>query len=332
MNFIEKHWYKKGLTWLTILLLPVSYLYYFISIIRKHILISKASKNVGVPIVIVGNINIGGVGKSPFVSSLVSHLIHNDYHPGIVSRGYGGKAESYPLLVNNNTAVIASGDEPKMLYEQTRCPFVVDPNRSEAVKYLCEQFPEVDVVISDDGLQHYKLYRDIEIVIVEGKRRFGNQQIIPAGPLREPVSRLKSVDFLISNGVELPEYYQMSLLPVSVVNITDKSELDLNWLENRQVHAVSGIGNPNRFFSSLKELGAILTEHPYPDHYSFSKDDLTFNDDVPIIMTHKDAVKCENLNVPNMFYLKINANIDQKFYDEFILRLQNCAFAQTVNR
>ncbi len=146
MRLIEKHWYKKRLTWLTLLLLPFSYLYFVISALRKFIFKLKSSKQVNVPVIIVGNINIGGVGKSPFVSGLLEYLLQKGYQPGIVSRGYGGKAIKYPLIVNDETSVLESGDEPKMLYEQTGCPFVVDPNRSQAVTYLSEKYPNVNAV------------------------------------------------------------------------------------------------------------------------------------------------------------------------------------------
>lgn len=320
---LEKHWYKKHLTWLTILLLPLSWLYLMISIFRRHLLQAKNNILFDVPVIIVGNINIGGVGKSPLVSAMVKRLRMEGYTPGVVSRGYGGESKTYPLVVDKNTLVECSGDEPKMLFEQITCPFVVDPNRTQAVAYLLQKFPQVNVLISDDGLQHYKLHRDLEIVVIDAKRQFGNKQIIPAGPLRESMSRLKKVDLLIANGEKIAGYHTMFLKPKRLVNVLDQHKFkDLSFLADKEIHAVTGIGNPQRFFDTLEKLGAQVIEHPFPDHHKFMASDLCFEVNAPIIMTHKDAVKCNEFNHDNLYYLEIMADIDDKFFDILLNKLE----------
>ncbi len=313
---IEKIWFQnhpiRFLLWP--LLWPLSLIFKSISRSRRQAFQSgkKVSYKAPVPVVIVGNITAGGNGKTPVVIWLVETLQKLGFKPGVVSRGYGAKAPSYPLLVEANTSTSHCGDEPKLIYQRTKAPVAVDPVRSEAVKALLQQ--DVDIIVTDDGLQHYALDRDIEFVVVDGVRRFGNEKLIPLGPLREPVSRLKEVDFTITNGGEsLAGEVAMSLKPALAVNMVTGEKIAVSELNN--IVAWAGIGHPPRFFNTLNELGAtpVLT-HGFADHQDFNASQLfelaARGDNV--IMTEKDAVKCAEFAKDNWWYLPVSASISHQ--------------------
>ena len=240
-----KFWYQP-LRWWAWFLYPFAQLLFVISKIRRYLLQNKVqrSSKPRLPVIIVGNISVGGNGKTPFVIWLCEMLIKEGYKPGIVSRGYGGKSSHYPLLLSDETEGHEAGDEPVMLYKRLQIPIVVDPKRVNAVSYLT-QHCDVDFIISDDGLQHYALARDIEIAVVDGKRRFGNQQLMPMGPLREPLSRLKEVDFIINNGQQADNEFTMLLKPQACKAVDGrKARLP----EQSKVNACAAIGYPQRFF------------------------------------------------------------------------------------
>jgi len=272
-----------------------------------------------VPIIIVGNINVGGTGKSPFVLWLARLLTSNGYKPGIVSRGYGGSAASYPLEVSGLTDPALSGDEAVMIARRSGCPVVVDPDRVSAVKYLLDEY-QCDVVISDDGLQHYALDRDVEIAVVDSEKGLGNGLCLPAGPLREPPGRLSEVDFVVVNGsypLDLPSAADvMKLVPTKLVNVITGDEASATeHLKQRTIHGVAGIGNPGRFFQSLRDSGFEVIEHHFDDHHWFRISELMFGDSLPVIMTEKDAVKCRLLNPElihgDFWYLMVEAELPQ---------------------
>jgi len=302
---IEKLWYSKNI--LSIFLLPFSWLFRLVVHTRRfyyQVVNSNVAKQAPF-VIVVGNITVGGVGKTPFVAYLAHRCQRTNLNVGIVSRGYGRADEHTLIEVLGDSSVVDVGDEALMLRHQVTCPIVVSADRCRAVEYLREHH-QVDVVISDDGLQHYKLVRDAEIVIVDGVREFGNGYCLPAGPLREPPSRLKSVDMVVSNGKN-PKYpYQYHVHyneVVSINNIELRKGLDEFTID--KVHAVAGIGYPNRFFSLLEQAGLQLIPHALPDHHKFKASDLDFNDTLPIIMTEKDAVKCQTIDQDNMWYLPI---------------------------
>ncbi len=294
------------------LLWPLSVLFKAISSSRRKSYQSgkKASYKAPVPVIVVGNITAGGNGKTPVVIWLVETLQGLGHKPGVVSRGYGAKAPQYPLIVESQTSTAHCGDEPKLIYQRTKAPVAVDPVRVNAVKALLEQ--GVDVVITDDGLQHYALDRDIEFVIVDGVRRFGNEQMIPLGPLREPVSRLKEVDFTITNGGRaLAGEMPMTLKPGLAVNMLTGEQVEVSSLD--KVVAWAGIGHPPRFFYTLEQLGAdLVSTHGFADHQDFNASQLfelaERGDNV--IMTEKDAVKCAEFAKDNWWYLPVTASID----------------------
>lgn len=284
-----------------------------------------------VPVVVVGNIAVGGTGKTPVVVALAKALQQAGFRPGIISRGYGSQAKYYPYLVSPDSNAKEVGDEPLLIARSTLCPVVISPKRSAAIKSLLSTH-DCDVLIADDGLQHYAMDRDIEIVVVDGQRLFGNQQCLPTGPLREPLSRLSSVDWVIINGGEGKQTYidglanneviNMSLKPSVLISLADNHSVALEqWESSLRVHAVAGIGNPDRFFQTLRDLGFEVIEHAFADHHDFCAADLTFDDDLAVIMTEKDAVKVQPFAQNHYWYLPVSAQLDPKFYQALILKL-----------
>ncbi|MDE9434567.1 tetraacyldisaccharide 4'-kinase [Xenorhabdus bovienii] len=327
---IERIWF--GRSWLYILLLPLSALYGLISGLRRlgYKLGLIRSWKAPVPVVVVGNLTAGGNGKTPVVIWLVEQLQRTGYQVGVVSRGYGGKAEHYPLLVTGEVTTAQAGDEPVLIHCRTGAPVVVAPKRADAIKALLMHFP-VDIIITDDGLQHYSLQRDYEIVVIDGVRRFGNGCWLPAGPMRELAGRLNTVNTIIVNGGK-PETGELPM--------TLKGELAINLLtgESRQVSdipngvAMAGIGHPPRFFATLQQLGAVLQEtHAFADHQSYDKTQLSAltDDGQNLLMTEKDAVKCFEFAQPNWWYLPVSAHFpeekEQKMLDEI------CALLPKLN-
>ncbi len=238
-----------------------------------------------VPIIVVGNITVGGTGKTQLVMHLANMLRAQGYAPGIVTRGYKGMTKKPTLVLPNQDPKIV-GDEAVLLAKRAQCPVVVARKRAAGAKLLAQQY-NVNVIISDDGLQHYALERDIEIVMVDAQRRFGNGCNLPMGPLREPISRLKEVDLVIVHGqdmhVQLKHAYAL---------LNPNHQVLLETFAGHTVHAIAGIGNPQRFFTQLRQYGMQIIEHAFPDHYAFKADDVEFGDHLPVLMTEKDAVKC----------------------------------------
>ena len=277
-----------------------------------------------IPLIVVGNIVVGGSGKTPFVIWLSKLLEDQGYKPGIVSRGYGSKSNQYPLIVDSDSRVADSGDEPLIIHRNTNRPVCVSPNRTEAVKKLLQE-TDADIIISDDGLQHYKLNRDIEIIVFDGLRGIGNNLCLPAGPLREPLERTKDADFIVSSTkrLEIDEIHEdclMTYKPLEWVRLSDNKRFPANdWPLSRSVHAVAGIGNPSKFYNTLSSLGLNIMEHSFPDHYQFKEEDLDFEDNHPILMTEKDAVRCMDMNNKNLWYLSIEAEIKDRDFKEDLL-------------
>jgi len=286
---------------------------------------SKAIWHAPVPVVIVGNITVGGVGKTPLVAALVQLARDADFKPGIVSRGYGGKAPHYPFLVTADSEATQVGDEPLMLARRCDCPVVVDANRVEAVKHLLQN-SDCDLVVSDDGLQHYALGRDMEIAVLDGVRGLGNGLFLPAGPLREGPERLNDVDWIIVNGGELrieQDTQLMQLKPSQLVNLSTGQVKPVDALASEDVHAMAGIGNPERFFTTLQKLGYRLHRHAFADHHAFVSGDLPANDGKAIIMTEKDAVKCAQIADERCWYLSVEAELDNEFMTVFQRQLKD---------
>ena len=307
---IARIWSGESPLWL--LLLPLSWLYGLVSgIIRLlYRLGLKRAWRAPVPVVVVGNLTAGGNGKTPVVIWLVEQLQKRGIRPGVVSRGYGGKAAHYPLLLTPDTTTAEAGDEPVLIYQRTGAPVAVSPVRSDAVQALLAEH-DVQIIITDDGLQHYALARDKEIVVIDGVRRFGNGWWLPAGPMRERASRLKSVDAVIVNGgVAQPGEIPMQLQPGMAINLLTGERQAVSRLP--ALVAMAGIGHPPRFFATLEQCGARLEKRvPLADHQALVAEqvDALTKSGQTLIMTEKDAVKCRAFAKENWWYLPVDAEL-----------------------
>ncbi|OGT21233.1 MAG: tetraacyldisaccharide 4'-kinase [Gammaproteobacteria bacterium RBG_16_57_12] len=310
---LEALWYGKSPK--ALLLLPLSKLFSLLVSVRRRAYRLGLLKvhRLAVPVIVVGNVTVGGTGKTPLVAYLVDYLQRHGYRPGIVSRGYGGEASLWPQQVRPDSDPRIVGDEAVLLARRCRCPMAVGPDRVAAAQALL-QYHDCNIIVSDDGLQHYALGRDIEIVVIDGIRRFGNGLCLPAGPLREPVKRIQQADMVVVNGLAGRGEYSMQLSGRQLVNLTDARQTrDLDNLRGQSVHAIAGIGNPKRFFDKLQQLGIRVIEHPFPDHHPYHREEVTFNDDLPVLMTEKDAVKCERFAGPDYWYLPVNTAMGAEF-------------------
>jgi len=334
-SLVERLWYghRRPLAFLT----PLSWLYRGITEARRRAAWEARDLSLPVPVIVVGNITAGGTGKSPLTAWLVAELAAAGWRPVILSRGYGGAAGKYPLEVTAGTSPDEAGDEPVMLALSTGCPVVVDPQRRRAADHALKNNLG-DLLICDDGLQHYKLPRDLELSVFDGQRGIGNGALIPVGPLREPASRLASVDFVIVNdkarseqalenfaGIDHPAIYSMVLEPATLVQLKTGATRPVEYLAGKQVKAVAGIGNPARFFDTLRTLGAVVTEAAFPDHHRFRPEDLAAGDGELIVMTTKDAVKCREFAPENAWSLVVEASLPDHFREAFLARVRQCS-------
>jgi tetraacyldisaccharide 4'-kinase len=328
MNLLNNAWYKNA-RWVRCLR-PLSAIFGLVRSLRRNYYRNPdKAYNAKYPVIVVGNITAGGTGKTPLVIFIAQQLRLRGYSPGIVSRGYGSRAASYPFAVTPQSSFREAGEEPLMIARHTHCPVIIDPDRGAAVKMLETRY-DCDIIISDDGLQHYRLNRNIEIAVVDGQRGFGNGLLLPAGPLREKPERLGDVDFIVCNGpaqLELPGHsYEMNLDATHLVHLIDNKSLAisddaLQRIKNKKVHAVAGIGNPERFFNSLCASGFDIITHIFRDHHFFSKQDITFADQLDVVMTEKDATKCRDIASDKHWFLKVAARLTDEFMDKLIEKL-----------
>ena len=291
---LVRSWYAP--TWATALLMPVSFLYRLF-IAARHLLYKSGVFTVqdfDVPIVVVGNLTVGGTGKTPLLIHLAKELVAHGYKPGIVSRGYGAKG-SYPVRVTPDTEVVRSGDEPLLIARSINVPVVVDPDRVNAVSEVLKT-GSIDIVLSDDGLQHTRLGRQLEIVVIDGKRGLGNGLLLPAGPLRESPKRLDTVNVVVRHGgVPKPGESSMETSLGTVVNINDGRESTLDSFRQKQCVVITAIADPDRFFQQLSDEGLQFERIEFLDHHYFSFEDLQNYQNSTVLMTEKDAVKCQAL-------------------------------------
>jgi tetraacyldisaccharide 4'-kinase len=304
MHWLETHWYR--LSPLHLVLWPLSLVFGVLAALRRLLYGHGVLKSVklAVPVIVVGNINVGGTGKTPCVIWLVSWLASRGLKPGIISRGYGGNTRR-PQRVTGNTDPAHAGDEAVLLARRCACPVWTGSSRLAAARALLAAEPQCDVIVSDDGLQHYALKRDVELVVLDGERGCGNGMLLPAGPLRESLSRLECVDALIINGGVV---FAPDMLPSGVPAFDMRlhgetfyalrpphQEVGPEYFKDLTVCAMAGIGNPQKFFNRLHDLGISFTAHPFPDHHAFTTGDCAFGPGTAVIMTEKDAVKLERL-------------------------------------
>jgi tetraacyldisaccharide 4'-kinase len=311
-TWLARRWY--GTATAPWFLRPLAVLFGFVARLRRRRQQARARlERLHAPVVVVGNIAVGGTGKTPFVIWLVERLREWGWKPGVVSRGYGGNARRWPQQVRPETDPALVGDEPVLIATRARCPVFVGPDRLLAAERLLAN-GGVNIVVSDDGLQHYRLPRDLEIAVVDASRGLGNGRLLPAGPLREPASRLGEVGLVVANGsgwtAPVGRQVVMRLAALQARALDGTGTQPIQAFAGQTVHAVAGIGNPARFFSMLSQLNIVLIMHPFPDHHPFTRADLEFGDGLPVLMTEKDAVKCRAFAAPGQWVVPVEARLD----------------------
>jgi tetraacyldisaccharide 4'-kinase len=308
-TWFNRIWYERAAPpwWM----LPLSLGYGAVAGSRRHLYVKRLrrSTRVSLPVVVVGNLSVGGTGKTPLVCWLVARLIDLGFSPGVVTRGYGGSHGSVRLVDPFDDPKVV-GDESILLARRTGAPVAIGRDRPGASQLLVGA--GCDVVVSDDGLQHYALARDCEIVVIDGDRRFGNGWLLPAGPLRETPARLASADAIVVNGGRalLDGAFSMRLEAKGALSLVGGAGKALDEFAGRSVHAIAGIGNPERFFNMLRAHGIEVLGHPLPDHASLGPEDISFDDDRPVLMTEKDAVKCGRIAGPRHWSVPVTASFD----------------------
>lgn len=314
-------WQRRGV--FAIMLAPLAAIFCTVTLVRRLLYRFDwlRADHPGVPVIVVGNITVGGSGKTPLVIWLARHLQARGWRPAVITRGYGRKGRG-TVRVDAASNPTLAGDEPVLIAAATTCPVVVDAQRARAARIAVEECA-ADIVLADDGLQHYALARDIEIAVIDGERGCGNGWCLPAGPLREPMQRLGSVDFRLvqSARASTPDFY-FYLQPQVFAAVDGRGEERvLSAFQGQRVHAVAGIGNPKRFFAVLTGLGIDCDERAFADHHAFGANDLAFGDALPVIMTAKDAVKCRAFARPHWWYLRTDVVVDPAFIAALDARL-----------
>lgn len=327
MIALERIWYRPG-GW-GAMLAPMGALFAALAHRRRRFLQHRhQGRRFAAPVVVVGNIAVGGTGKTPLLIALAGRLCARGRRPGIVSRGYGGRPGAEPVLVTPAHPAAVVGDEPRLIALTTGCPVVVCPDRSAAVDWLLANCV-CDLVLCDDGLQHYRLHRDFEIAVVDGARGLGNGRCLPAGPLREPAARLAEVDAVVVNGGDyrppVPAL-RMALRPTALRHLASGRSLPAtaplaDWAPERRVHAVAAIGHPARFRDTLESLGVQAQLHALPDHHPLSAGDVQFDDGLPVVVTAKDAVKCEGFANPRLWVLEVAAELAPEDWEALLSRI-----------
>jgi tetraacyldisaccharide 4'-kinase len=336
-NRVNHLWYGGSL--LAWLLLPLSLLFGLIVALRRFLYERRwlSVSDVGAPVIVVGNIAVGGTGKTPVSGWLATRLAADGYHPAVVSRGYGGDVGTEPLAVSLDSDPLRVGDEALLLSRQCNCPVVVHPDRAAAARKAVEL--GADVIVSDDGLQHYRMARDFEIVVIDGRRGFGNGFLLPAGPLREPQSRLGRADAVVvqdpSDGVSLPPGIaplRFCLSISGVRNLDSGVTTSIDEFRGKTVHAVAGIGHPERFFTMLEKHGIDVIRHPLADHAVISAGDIRFDDYLPVLMTEKDAVKCSGYDLTHCSSVQVDVTFDADGGDALMASICGCLRRNTDDR
>ena len=315
-RWLQQQWY--GRTTPPLWLLPLSLLFGIVVALRRRLYAAGwlPSQRLPVPVLVVGNITAGGTGKTPLTIALVQALCQRGWRPGIVCRGYGAAGRTaHPVRPGDDP--VEAGDEAVLMASRSGLPVWIGRDRSAAGRALLQAHPEVNLLVSDDGLQHLALSRSMEIAVVDGERLFGNGALLPAGPLREPRARLDTVDAVVTNGpARLPlslrvPRFGMALRPTEWHSLDGHDRAcEVNHFAGKTVHAVAGIGHPQRFFRLLENLGIAVMAHPFPDHHPFRRDELTFEPAAPLLMTEKDGIKCRKFALPDSWMLPVEAVLD----------------------
>ena len=313
---------------LSLILLPLTLVFLILSAVRRLIFrigILNATK-IHVPVIVVGNITVGGTGKTPIVVAIANALKDSGLAPGIITRGYRGDGTNREVVETSTPSEV--GDEPILIFNKVKCPVWVGPNRSRSAQQIIKKYPNVNVIISDDGLQHYALKRDIEVVVIDGERKFGNSLLLPSGPLRESISRIQTCDLAVINGPQIHKLpiptTNMRLIGSTFHKLSDPTiTCDAEDLLKTEVTAIAGIGNPERFFQHLKSLGLRPKTIRFPDHHRYSVKDFNSIENDIIIMTEKDAVKCKSYAPKECWFLPVTAEFNGPFIQTIIEKLKN---------
>ena len=328
IRFLEQCWYSKpGPLYL---LIPLEWAFRLAVFFRRNTLLKKKQK-IPLPTIVVGNITVGGTGKTPVVIALAKYLKAQGYKPGIISRGYSKDRDidqnTYSIVVNENSDPAVVGDEPLVIVTKTKCPFVVNLDRVKAGRDLIKHFPECDVLISDDGLQHYKMHRDLEICVLDGERMAGNGHQLPVGPLREGIHRLHDVNWIMvnephdinsANSLTDKAVVPITIKPAALINLQSQETKPLNFLrELERFVAVAGIGNPERYFRTLETYTSNFERAPFTDHHPYKLEDFVWYGHQTVVMTAKDAVKCRPFAKSNWWYLDVDAKLENGFLAQF---------------
>lgn len=324
-RWVERQWQRRGP--FAVCLLPLAWIYCTLMRLRRLAYRRGwlVTQRLTCPVIVVGNLSVGGTGKTPLIMALVRRLAAVGYRPGVVSRGYGGRAPHYPLLVRPDTPAALAGDEPALIAREAGCAVAVDPDRVAAARMLIEE-AGCDVILADDGLQHLRLGRDIEIVVIASDAIAGNGWCLPAGPLRESPAVLDTADFVFSRDPASRRTPHRLSLRVGDLSRADNParRLPLSVFAGRAVHAVAGLGNPASFFASLRAAGLIVQEHAYPDHHAYRPGELEHSPPQPLVMTAKDAIKCRDFAAPEWWVLNVSAEIDAAILNNILVKLEEC--------
>ncbi len=331
MHWLQQHWYR--ITPLHLILFPISLVFRLLSAWRRELYLSGflTSHQMLLPVIVIGNITVGGTGKTPLTLALAQQLIERGWHPLIVSRGYG-RSSPKPQLAARTSTSSQVGDEPLLMAQRDICPVWVGADRVATVRAALQSLPQCDVVLCDDGLQHYRLQRDVEIAVVDGALGYGNGLMLPAGPLREPVSRLQTVDAAVVNDGDgctaerllagQSDRYTMRLGGAVFHNLLNPEQTATpDDFRKPNIHAAAGIGHPQRYFRHLESLGISFTPHAFPDHHPYSAGDLSFADCDAILLTEKDAVKCAAFADARYWVLRVDAQIEPALIDHILRKI-----------
>lgn len=334
---IENFWYSQSL--LKWLFWPFSFIVLIAARLKRFFYKIKLFKThyFSCPIIVVGNITVGGTGKTPFITFLIKRLQQKKLKIGIVSRGYRSNLKNYPHLIDNKDKVEEIGDEVFMQFHALNVPMAIGADRPAAVNLLLKHH-SLDLIISDDGLQHYAMSRNFEILMVDAQRQFGNQLMLPFGPLREPVSRLRTTDFIIQNGVasldttdestasmiqkQNVQYATLSLEVIGLIHLVSGESIALSNLKESKVVAIAGIGNPQRFFDTLADFCTGFERRVFADHHQFTPQDFPNNESKIVVMTEKDAVKCMGFAKNNWYFLKIKVALKNSDFDKLYQQIK----------
>jgi len=320
-QILNNQYYKKS-TWIY-LFIPFSFIYYCMNILRHYLYKIRFLKiiKIKVPVLIIGNIVLGGTGKTPLALNLISKFINKGFYPALITRGYGGSAKNVTEVFESSNVSIV-GDEALLIKNKSKVPVFVGKDRVSAAKILLKKYPKTSIIISDDGLQHLRLARDYEIIVVDSKRQFGNGFLFPAGPLRESRAKLNQVDAVVHKGSsDNSRFYQMKYMTKYFKNLKTSKKITYKDIQKKKIVAITAIGNPESFFSTLDDYNLEFKKVIFNDHYFFKENDFIKYADYNVVMTEKDAIKCKKFSTKNFWALPIETKVDERLFRNILKKV-----------